>query len=281
MQAEHPIEPTYVMIITFPTTVTIQQKAGCTVVGANVGTGYSCNADGATNAITITNMFSTQQAAMTQEIFTVNSIRNPSNFVTVGAVTITIQTPTGGKIDEGSYTVSTTFKKSYIQHSETSNGFTVEALDLTAGKYPVTYRFSVTPKAKVVKDSYLVVQFPDDIVPYDKVLMARACGLLTNFTGFTAASIACSYDSNTNQFRIDQGLNNMDSIHDPPTFTWQLNYMTNPRGISTSGMFNVTIYNSANKALFINYIDCPWGSINYLNCTQYGPNVTMLYAAIP
>ena len=73
----------------------------------------------------------------------------------------------------------------------------------------------------------------------------------------------------------------MDSILDPPTFSWQLNYMTNPRGISTSGMFNVTIYNKAGKELYINYIDCPWGTPNYLNCIQYGPNVTMLYPAIP
>jgi hypothetical protein len=44
--------------------------------------------------------------------------------------------------------------------------------------------------------------------------------------------------------------------------------MTNPRGIATSEMFNVTIYNKLNEALYIHY-------------SEYGPNVTMIYAAIP
>ena len=72
----------------------------------------------------------------------------------MGAITVTLQTAAGGKIDEGAYTVQTLFKKSYIRPGD---GFKVTAMDVTAGKYPVTYTFEVTPKSKVVKDSYLVV----------------------------------------------------------------------------------------------------------------------------
>ena len=62
---EHPVDPTYVMVIAFPSTVSVQQRAGCTIVGANINPSYSCNADGATNKITITNMFAALQAANT------------------------------------------------------------------------------------------------------------------------------------------------------------------------------------------------------------------------
>jgi len=76
--------------------------------------------------------------------------------------------------------------------------------------------------------------------------MIRACSLQKNFTGFTASAIVCAWDATLKQLKITGGMSARDSISDPPTFTWYLNYMTNPRGIATSGMFNVTIYNKLN-----------------------------------
>ena len=68
-----------------------------------------------------------------------------------------LQTTTGGMINEGSYENTDTFTHSFIKD------FKVQSMDLTAGKYPVTYRFEVTPKSIVVRGAYLVVQFPEDV----------------------------------------------------------------------------------------------------------------------
>jgi len=84
-----------------------------------------------------------------------DSITNPIDFVSLAGagkeVKVQIKTSLGGEIDKGFYSITTAFTMSFIKT------FTVTATDLTAGKYPVTYNFAVTPKSKVVKDAYLVV----------------------------------------------------------------------------------------------------------------------------
>ena len=52
------------------------------------------------------------------------------------------------------------------------------------------------------------------------------------------------------------------SEDNPPTLTWQVPYLLNPRGTVTSGMFNVTLYSLENEVLY------------YFNQTT-GPTVTM------
>jgi hypothetical protein len=48
----------------------------------------------------------------------------------------------------------------------------------------------------------------------------------------------------------------------PPVFKWDINYLKNPRGLVTSSFFNVTIYQSDGKPL-------------YIFNQEYGANVTM------
>jgi len=67
---------------------------------------------------------------------------------------------------------------------------------------------------------------------------------------------------------IKGGLDAGATEEDPPTFGFELQSLTNPRGLITSGMFNITIYTQDDDALF------------YFN-DEWGPNVTMRDLAEP
>lgn len=88
----------------------------------------------------------------------------------MGTATFVLETNRGGLIDEGSYTMA-----SGLFEPSTISAFSVEALDLTAGKYPVTYRFTVTPKSRVTQGAYFILKMPDQVTPYSSGTLNDAC----------------------------------------------------------------------------------------------------------
>ena len=143
--AQHDITVDYLLRITMPTGVTVQQKAGCSVIGF-ISTTYKCNSDGANNQIVITNLVSATVAAGTVFVFTVDSITNPSEFINLGVAKMELLTGTGGQVDVGEYT----FAPNLFQPS-TITSFRIVPLDTTAGNYPSSYVFFITTKARVAK----------------------------------------------------------------------------------------------------------------------------------
>ena len=73
-------------------------------------------------------------------------------------------------MDSGSYTfASNLFVHSYI------STFTATALETTAGLYPATYEFSVTPKARVPEGAYLILELPTEVEVPDRSKVVRNC----------------------------------------------------------------------------------------------------------
>ena len=147
--AEHDVTPEYLLRITMPSGVTVQQKTGCSVIGF-IYTGYKCNSDGANNQIVITNLVASTVTAGTVFIFTVDSITNPSEFIDLGLVKMELLTNSGGRVDVGDFT----FAKNLFQPSSISS-FSISPLDTTAGNYPVSYVFFIKTKARVAKGASL------------------------------------------------------------------------------------------------------------------------------
>jgi len=58
--------------------------------------------------------------------------------------------------------------------------------------------------------------------------------------------LACEYNSTANTVKVMDGFKFGFSEADPPILTWKFGSLNNPRGLITTGMFNVTIYNSKN-----------------------------------
>lgn len=68
--------------------------------------------------------------------------------------------------------------------------------------------------------------------------------------GFSAIIFECDYFENNNTIKIYNGFKYEPSLFDPPTLRWEIDYLKNPRGLITSGMFNCTIYNKNLQVLF-------------------------------
>lgn len=75
----------------------------------------------------------------------INGITNPADYIDPTTATASMEdTLTGGFVDQGSYNFGKyLFVKSYI------NLFQARALDLTNGKFPVKYSFTLQPKGRV------------------------------------------------------------------------------------------------------------------------------------
>ena len=84
MTAQHPIKSDYLLRMTFPSGLQVQQLAGCVVVaesGTVINPANSCNADGAFNQIVLTNFVTSELAAGTNIAFTVNGFINPGDYI--------------------------------------------------------------------------------------------------------------------------------------------------------------------------------------------------------
>jgi len=172
-----------------------------------------------------------------------------------------------GLIDEGTYTVpSGLFNGTYMKY------FGVEASDLTAGASPVSYNFEVTPLHRVAQSSYLQIALPDEITVSDSNRLNRGCGF-EDIEGFSSSSVYCYYVSSTHSVNVLGGFNAGDSSGNPPTLEFTIPYLKNPRSVTTTGYFNVTIYDYSDELLY------------YFNETlanmSTAPNVTMTGFSTP
>jgi len=86
--------------------------------------------------------------------FTVDAITNPGNFEDTGSAAFTM-TFGDGKIDEGTYTMA-----SNLFTPSTITSMSIYAHDRTAAFFPVKYSFTLTPKARVAKGSYIIITLP-------------------------------------------------------------------------------------------------------------------------
>lgn len=122
----------------------------------NINQYYACNADPTFNQIVIVNLFATTLPALTNIAFEVNGITNPVDYIDPTIAKFTLEDSVGGGlIDIGQYTFEKDiFVKSYIEY------FTAVVSDQTNGKFPVRYSFAVTPKGRIAKGSYLILEMP-------------------------------------------------------------------------------------------------------------------------
>lgn len=111
----------------------------------------------------------------------------------------------------------------------------------------------------------MIVELPPELRIGDKNKLTRGCHRYQGdyYSGFPYQYIQCRYDERNNQVRIDGGFKTNASAADPPTLKFVIPGFDNPRMISSTGMFNITIYDYTTKILY------------YFNQTQ-GPFVSML-----
>lgn len=93
---------------------------------------------------------------MTNIAFEVNGITNPVDYIDPTVAKFTLEDSVGGGlIDVGSFTFpKNIFVKSYVEF------FSAVAEDKTNGRFPVRYSFAVTPKGKIAKGAYLILEMP-------------------------------------------------------------------------------------------------------------------------
>ena len=139
--------------------------------------------------------------------------------------------------------------------------FQVEALDLVAGKQPVVYQFTVIPHARVPMGTTMKIQLPPEVIVTDRTRMSQSCanGVVK---GFSHDTFSCSWDRGAATIEINNGFKYDESAGFPPTLVWRIDYFENPRSMATTGMFNISMYDSNQKMLY-----------EYNN--TYGPNLTM------
>lgn len=84
-----------------------------------------------------------------------------------------------------------------------------------AGATGVIYTFTVIPKNKVAKSSYLQLYLPKQVQITDIQAMQMNCPSL-GVSGFSNSYVLCSYDSNQQAIIIKYGFYNSDSYDNPP-----------------------------------------------------------------
>jgi hypothetical protein len=259
--AEHDLSPTDVLTIDWPRTFAVQQNSACVISGLLTKT-YKCVADASLNRVVVRDFLAEILPGGTAIAFTLKTtVKNPGDFEVPGILTFGTAASAGGLIDSGTFTYAGVFKPSYIE------AFSADALNKTAGATPVTYTFTLRPHTRVATGAYLIMDIPADIRVESAAAMIRQCPK-GPVTGFSSNYISCSYNSRTRQVEVKGGFLAGPSTQDPPTLTWQIPFLVNPRSMTTTGQFNVTFYDSANRLLFFN------------NRTE-GPTVTMTSYGAP
>jgi hypothetical protein len=137
------------------------------------------------------------------------------------------------------------FTKSYVDLFQAKNQ------NFMNGAFPVKYDFTLKPMGRVAKGAIIEVELPPQIKPSDIDEFKKSCYLNDPyFNGFSYVRFTCEYNENNNTVFIIDGFKLEPTIYDPPTLKWTFDYLSNPRGLVTSDMFNCTIFNKDFKVLF-------------------------------
>jgi hypothetical protein len=64
---------------------------------------YSCGADSTANTITVINFLTSETTIGDKIVFSIDSIRNPVDFITPGLTIFKITSAAGGEIDDGTF----------------------------------------------------------------------------------------------------------------------------------------------------------------------------------
>ena len=261
---QHALLKTYTVVITIPNELEVQQNSACIMYGVD-NEDYSCGADATANTLTLINFLSADKTEGDVITFSVDSIRNPADYITPGLTLFKISTADGGDVDEGDWNSwqdgEDMFTYSYI------TDFKVKAESYVAGDTPVTYKFTVTPYTKVAKGAILVLEIPPELEIESSQQLTRACPS-SDFSGFTHTAINCQYNKGKSQITVTNGFKKANSVESPPTLVFEVSQFKNPRSLAPISMFNVTIYNENMKPLF------------YFNSSD-GPTVVMTGTGAP
>ena len=151
---------TFVLVITLPAELEVQQNSACIMYDVD-NEDYSCGADATANSLTLINFLTSDATAGSEISFSVDSIRNPVDYITPGLATFKITTSSGGEVDDGEFDDfddgTDLYENSYI------TSFAVSAGDYTAGRTPVTYKFTIVPYTKVAMGAIIVIDVPTEL----------------------------------------------------------------------------------------------------------------------
>jgi len=181
---------THILKITLPVELTVQQNSACVMYDVT-NDDFKCAADATANSLTMTNFLSTDANAGDKISFSVDSIRNPIDYITPGKATFKISSTSGGDIDDGEYDKfddgTDLFSSSYI------TAFTVKAGSYVAGRTPVTYTFTIVPYTKVATGAIIIIDVPKELEISSAQQLSRACPS-SSFSGLSYTSINCQYN---------------------------------------------------------------------------------------
>jgi hypothetical protein len=80
---QHSMLTTYILTITLPEELEVQQNSACIMYDVD-NEDYSCGADSTANKITVINFLTADTTTGDQIVFSIDSIRNPVDFITPG-----------------------------------------------------------------------------------------------------------------------------------------------------------------------------------------------------
>jgi hypothetical protein len=243
----HAMETTHVLVITLPEELQVQQNSACIMYDVD-STEYACGADATANTITLINFLIADAIAGDEISFSIDSIKNPVDFITPGLTTFKITSSEGGEIDDGEFDSWEDGTDLYIGSYISS--FTVSAGSYVAGRTPVTYQFTIVPYTKVAAGAIIIIDVPTELEISSSQKLSGSCPK-SSFSGFTYGSINCQYNKGKSQIKVTNGFKKADSVTDPPTIVFEITQFKNPRSLAPIGMFNVSMYNEDMRSLFV------------------------------
>ena len=89
------------------------------------------------------------------------------------------------------------------------------------------------------------------MVPMDSAKQSRECMMLRPKTGFTNEYMKCSYNWDTRNMTLTEGMRNNATQADPPTLEFSIPQWRNPRFmLNATDMFNITIFTKEGVLLY-------------------------------
>jgi hypothetical protein len=116
--------------------------------------------------------------------FSFDNVLNPAQLEVEYEITVEVLSEIGGVTDLGTFI----FDDRLMTYGDIVQ-FTVSPTDYGVGQYPVPYNFTVQPGGDIKKDSYLVLELPDQVQLYNSRDIERKCTY--NISGFNSTRLNC------------------------------------------------------------------------------------------
>ncbi|CDW71848.1 UNKNOWN [Stylonychia lemnae] len=253
IQCKTSIASTDYLEIIFPSEFDVADSSSCKISGF-YQTSTTCTSSSSSRTITIKKLSTSAISSMNTITFTVNSIRNPAIYDKSNQIIFNHKTSIGVIQDSGKYYVpKNTYTQSYI------NTFKVTPGTTQAGGKVISYQFSISPAAYIPKGALIAIYLPEEVTINSASNIEFSCG--GTLSGFTSSPLLCQVKS-SNKIVIQKGFTSAKSVNDPPTISFTIPSLNNPRSLEPSKIFGAQILDSSSRVIYAwNNTETPYATM--------------------